>query len=522
MQVFLQQRLSSLFVVSLSWLSLLCLLAGFTACSQSPAVESGKKTAGTGTEVKEGEDWQVIYIEDQKVGYARNQTRVENRSGKKVVQKQNDFYLKYKRFGQTLNMAVHLQTEESVQGELLSYEFEMQNPPAGSTVSKGVVQDGQLKIETNIANQTAETKLEWKPDDHPPTYIDRVFRESPMQPGEKKSFSMLLAEFSKITEVNLKAIDYESVEIPGRTGVKCLHVEMQQSLIPGLTTDLYVNEEGELVKSSTDFLGAKMYVYLANKTEALKELSGKGLDLAMQALIPVSPISRAHETEQVVYEIGMEKDDPSKYVVAGDTQQVKKLDANQIELTVTKAPVPEVFPEAKIDAEFMKPTQFLQSADAGVIKHANAAVGSETNPWKQALLMEKYVHRNLKKKNFSTALASAAEVARNMEGDCTEHAMLLAAMLRAQKLPSRVAVGLVYIPTQKSFCGHMWTEVFLDNHWIPLDATLGKGGIGAGHIKLRDSSLAENEPAPLTLFLPVIQSVGKLKISVLDYRPRAQ
>ncbi|MCA9019211.1 MAG: transglutaminase domain-containing protein, partial [Planctomycetaceae bacterium] len=229
-----------------------------------------------------------------------------------------------------------------------------------------------------------------------------------------------------------------------------------------------------------------------------------------------------HETEQVVYEIGMEKDDPSKYVVAGDTQQVKKLDANQIELTVTKAPVPEVFPAAKIDAEFMKPTQFLQSADAGVIKHANAAVGSETNPWKQALLMEKYVHRNLKKKNFSTALASAAEVARNMEGDCTEHAMLLAAMLRAQKLPSRVAVGLVYIPTQKSFCGHMWTEVFLDNHWIPLDATLGKGGIGAGHIKLRDSSLAENEPAPLTLFLPVIQSVGKLKISVLDYRPRAQ
>ena len=109
-----------------------------------------------------------------------------------------------------------------------------------------------------------------------------------------------------------------------------------------------------------------------------------------------------------------------------------------------------------------------------------------------------------------------------MEGDCTEHAVLLAAMLRAQKLPSRVAVGMIYIPSRSSFGGHMWTEVFLDNRWIPLDATLGKGGIGAGHIKLTDSSLADNAPAPLTIFLPLLQTVGKLSIEIIDSTPKSK
>ena len=110
--------------------------------------------------------------------------------------------------------------------------------------------------------------------------------------------------------------------------------------------------------------------------------------------------------------------------------------------------------------------------------------------------MEKYVRDKLEKKNFSTALASAAEVAEKLEGDCTEHAVLLAAMLRAKQIPSRVAVGIVYVELNKqpSFGGHMWTEAWLDDKWVPLDATLGRGGTHAGHIKLGDSSFADKMP----------------------------
>ncbi|MCA9109995.1 MAG: transglutaminase domain-containing protein, partial [Planctomycetaceae bacterium] len=99
---------------------------------------------------------------------------------------------------------------------------------------------------------------------------------------------------------------------------------------------------------------------------------------------------------------------------------------------------------------------------------------------------------------------------------CTEHAVLLAGMLRAKGIPSRVAVGLVYVARLSAFGGHMWTEAYLDGRWVPLDSTLGYGGIGAGHIKFADSSLSDDGPSPITAFVPLVSSLGKMKIEVVQ------
>ena len=130
--------------------------------------------------------------------------------------------------------------------------------------------------------------------------------------------------------------------------------------------------------------------------------------------------------------------------------------------------------------------------------------------------MEKYVNQKLQNKDFSTALASAGEVARSLQGDCTEHAVLLAAMLRARHIPSRIAVGLVYIEPLAAFGTHMWTEVLLGDRWVPLDATLGLGGIGADRIKLADSSFADNGPSPMTTFLPLLHVLGRIELTVVE------
>ena len=148
-------------------------------------------------------------------------------------------------------------------------------------------------------------------------------------------------------------------------------------------------------------------------------------------------------------------------------------------------------------------------------EHARKAAAGSADPGTIALRMEKYVHKELKKKNFSTALASAAEVAKHLEGDCTEHACLLAAMLRTHRIPSRVVVGLVYAERFGAFGGHMWTEAWLDGKWVPLDGTLGAGGIGGGHIKLADSDLGDEGPAPVTSFLPLMNLLSNVKIEIV-------
>ena len=54
-------------------------------------------------------------------------------------------------------------------------------------------------------------------------------------------------------------------------------------------------------------------------------------------------------------------------------------------------------------------------------------------------------------------------------GDCTEYAALLAALCRARGIPSRLISG--FASTGKKWERHGWTEIWIHNHWVPVDPT---------------------------------------------------
>jgi hypothetical protein len=64
----------------------------------------------------------------------------------------------------------------------------------------------------------------------------------------------------------------------------------------------------------------------------------------------------------------------------------------------------------------------------------------------------------------------------------------------------------------------MWFEVFAGDEWVPLDATLGLGGVGPGHVKITDHSWHEERSfAPL---LPVLRALtAKPTVQVLKVTP---
>lgn len=68
----------------------------------------------------------------------------------------------------------------------------------------------------------------------------------------------------------------------------------------------------------------------------------------------------------------------------------------------------------------------------------------------------------------------ASEVATHREGDCTEQAVLAAALARAAHVPARVVLGLALIhgPKQYGAYGHAWAELKIDGQWVVADAAL--------------------------------------------------
>jgi hypothetical protein len=150
------------------------------------------------------------------------------------------------------------------------------------------------------------------------------------------------------------------------------------------------------------------------------------------------------------------------------------------------------------------------------------------------------VHNHIQDKHLSTAYASASETARTGSGDCTEHAVLLAALLKARGIPARVCHGLVYVEQGGSaingqaevdahgnvvdhgmstlsgqFGWHMWSQAMINGNWYDLDATLHIP-YSVGHVLVGTSSMADKEAHNNHMQMAAL--IGNLDIVVRDVR----
>ena len=70
----------------------------------------------------------------------------------------------------------------------------------------------------------------------------------------------------------------------------------------------------------------------------------------------------------------------------------------------------------------------------------------------------------------------ASEVAVRREGDCTEYAVLTAALARGAGIPARVVLGLALVRRDSSYMayGHAWAELLTAGRWIVADSALAR------------------------------------------------
>ncbi len=94
--------------------------------------------------------------------------------------------------------------------------------------------------------------------------------------------------------------------------------------------------------------------------------------------------------------------------------------------------------------------------------------------------------------------SSVPEIIASKRGDCSEHALLFAALARSAGIPAREVSGLVYMGDDvKAFGGHAWDEVVLDGRWVPVDPTWDETEINATHITLDRKGKSQGSIATL-------------------------
>lgn len=503
------------------------LLAAIVAgCTHEARDSSGPSpssaAAAPGASIPLGETWDVILMQGSPLGYMHTVTQEVKRDERTLLQVQAEQRMTVQRFGDQAAPGASFTSVETPDGQLVSFESQQQIGPTAQT-ARGEVRESQLILETTTTGKTETSRLPWSDRYGGLFALEHSLLRQPLKPGEQRKVQALAPVFNQLATYELTAKGEEETKLlDGKQTL--LRIEVTTSFADGnsIRSTVWTDAKGEAIKTRTDAFSWE--TYRTTKERAMASGKSGPPDLGLSTVVRLAqPLQNAHQTRRVRYEVtiagepGVPENNPAKVFPNGPLQQVKAITDNMAELIVTAArPAsgPEATPQPPpLDAE-KQPSNLIQSDNPLVVQMAREGAGQLRDQREIALALERYVKSNVRNKNFTQALATAADVAQTREGDCTEHAVLLAALARANGIPARVAIGLVYVDAYQGFGYHMWDEVYLDGAWLPLDATLGRGGIGAGHIKLAHTSLASGDA--FTAFLPVAQVLGRLKIKVLE------
>ncbi|MGO8690364.1 MAG: transglutaminase-like domain-containing protein [Thermoguttaceae bacterium] len=483
--------------------------AGYARAQSSPPPANTAAAA-----IADEDEWSVCTIKGVRVGYQETTIHHATKDGRQVVVERQITHAAVKRFGQTTTMDMELSSTETPAGRLLDFQSEVRQGPAPLRTS-GQVRGDRLEIQTTTSGKTISSSIPWPADEGGFFAVEQSLLRRPMKAGEQRTIHCLMGLANQVVQVDLTARNKEQVKLPAGK-FDLLRIDSVTRLPGGgtMTGTLWTDGGGVVLKDREPM---DLEAFRVPKEVALSETAPPTFDLSKDELVKLSrPLSGAHQTRRVRYRVELEGGDPATVFVSGPSQEVKSTGPHTAEITVwaIRPGRKDGNPKAAADpptAAARQPNNFIQSDDPKIVADAKEAAGTETDPWKVAVALERYVHRVLQT-TFNDAFSTAADVARARKGDCKEHAIYLAALARARGIPARVAIGLVYL--NGAFGGHMWTEVYIDGRWIPLDATLGDGGIGAAHLKQGQSAL-EGVSAYLAC-LPAAQVVGRLKIEVLE------
>jgi hypothetical protein len=470
--------------------------------------------------------WDVAYLKGGKAGHVHTTVReYERGAGDKLLRTTVELHLTVKRFNDTIQLRMDTGNDETAAGKVLGVFMRQYLGKDKQLLLTGTVNGKQLLLA--VDGKKALKPAPWNEAAIGLYRQHRIYQERNVKPGDKFSYPSFELSINLVVNTQVEVKDYEEVELlGGKTRKRLLRVEVRPEKITDEQNNqvqlpmqvLWLDDQFTAVRSEVEVPGlGPMVLHRSTRAGVTAPAPMATLtDIGVSQLLRLNKrISQPYDTTSAVYRITFKGDgDPATTFATGGRQEIKNAQGKTFELHVRASRAPLLLPEKKIGDEFIQSSYFINSDDARVKAHARRAVGSERDSWLKAQRIEKWVHDHMTSTN-DEALATADHVARTLQGDCTEYAMLTAAMCRAEGVPSRTAIGLIYADVQggPALAFHMWTEVWVRGQWMPLDATLGYGYVGATHLKITEHSW--HDTRTMTPLLPVVRVVGKVSIEVI-------
>jgi len=479
---------TAIFMVLLAFrLELLSIPGGGTTVPGTEMTVSGTTARDT---------WMNISQQGQKIGYA-HRTFVRHEEGYRL---REEVFMRVQTMGVVQGIALHTEGVLDGRMNLTSFSFQLRSN-LFAFQAEGRVTGKRLVVVTRTGGDEQRHELSLKEPVHLAQGLLSGDAAAKLAPGQE----IAVAVFDPMTM--------------GSRPVKIL--------FSGEETRTVMGRPMVLRKYAVDFMGARQYAWLDREGEVVREEGMLKMALEKtsrdEALAGLGSAAAADLTDLASIDAGAVIGDPAglrmlAVEVKGITDRSLMLSGGRQHygpgglLTVRREmPRPVDDGERESPESHLGDTPFIQTHHPEIRARARAIVadGGGRDEDKARRILD-WVYRNIAKRPV-ISVSNAVETLRNRAGDCTEHAVLTAALARAAGIPAQLETGVVY---QKGrFYYHAWNVFWLADWggWVTADAVMNQLPADVTHLRLVRGE-AERQ-------LDLMGVVGRMKLKLKEMSP---
>ncbi|MFN8625604.1 MAG: transglutaminase-like domain-containing protein [Candidatus Binatia bacterium] len=480
-------RRTAAFCIVCVWLAMVALLVRRT-WQAAPAAPSVTGASGPA----DRDEWMSVYHEGVKIGYTHALVRADG-AGAYFVE---DALLRLVVLDTPQTVQTRIRGHVASDSSLRDVEFELRSG-AGTLRATGVVEPAGLRLKVATGADVSEQVLPLREPVFLPSLVRTALNRDTLAAGHQ--FTVLVFDPVSLRNDRMVVTVDGQEALPDVGGaVQAWHVREE---FRGFKTTAWMDADGAVLREEGP-LGMVLVRTSAEQALHADWTPQMAHDLAAHASVPVArPIPEPRQ--RMSLRVRLSGIAPERIPV--DEQQRRDGDV----LTIVRPALAQVlsYPlpcTVGARADDLQPTAFLQSDHPRLRQLARDIIGSEHDAKRAAVLLNDWVYDHLRKVP-TVSIPNALQVLEMGQGDCNEHAVLLAALGRAVGLPMRLIAGAVYI--DHAFFYHAWCEVWLDR-WVPIDPALHQFPADATHIKFIVGGLDDQ--------IGMIDIIGHLGVEALD------
>jgi len=441
------------------------------------------------------ESWMSIFQGNRKIGFSHSRFFTEN-DGYRL---QENVYMRINTMG--ILQDISLSTIGRLQPDLTlkSFDFEISSGRFRYRI-EGHVTGSVMSVLGAGAGKEQRIDLPLRDTPYLMAGIIDAMAATGLKPNERFVFSLFDPATMGQAPITVEVLEWEDIQIADQV-VPAAKLAMH---FKGSTQLAWISRSGELLRQK-GLLGIRFEK--SRRESALSGLHSSGSeDMTLAASVPVN---RQIQSPALLEKLRLKISgiDFQNLHLVGGRQTLE----NGI-LTIRKESLDDL-PETldpqrfgRLESIFTMPDAFIQS-DHEKIKTLVREILNDhpaATPFEKVRIFMRWIGDNIERRPV-LSLPDALSTLENRMGDCNEHAMLMAALARADGIPARLEAGLVYL--NERFYYHAWNQLYL-GRWITLDALFGQLPADVTHLRFTTGSQQQQ--------LDLMGVIGKVKLEIIE------